>query len=112
MAYDVHYTESSSWTNQTPNDADHVSDIYAELGSGPSGVGWPDLSERLESYALAGAVYDGVDTVNVVVETCIGIHPTNGVYFTEDPSEVTAGEEAVMYVDADFGLRFKLVSEL
>ena len=33
MAYNTHYTESSSWTNDvTPNDADHVADIYASLG--------------------------------------------------------------------------------
>ena len=33
MAYNTHYTESSGWTNDaTPNDADHVADIYASLG--------------------------------------------------------------------------------
>lgn len=33
MAYDTHFTESSGWTNNvTPNDADHVADLYAEIG--------------------------------------------------------------------------------
>lgn len=74
MAYSTNYTASSGWANgSTANDVSHVADIYAELGSGPSG-GAADVTTRLSTMVES----DGTGlTSPTTISNIVAISQTN-----------------------------------